>query len=131
MPDSYVPIMIEGSTGQSAPGGNYGKANPIDGCPLTATIAATGGKWKLLMISWLGEAPRCFGELRRLMPATISHKVLTEQLRELAADDIVRREATGSVPAPVSYSLTDHGRTLVPIVAAMRGWGRSHIRRFE
>ena len=107
------------------------KMNPIDGCPLTAAIAATGGKWKLLIISWLGESPRCFGELRRLMPAAISHKVLTEQLRELAADDIVHREAKGGVPAPVTYSLTEHGRSLVPIVAAIRGWGRTHLRRFE
>lgn len=106
------------------------RANPIDGCPLTAAIAATGGKWKLLVISWLGEAPRGFGELCRLMPATISHKVLTEQLRELTADNIVHREATGDVPAPVVYSLTEHGRTLVPIVAAIRGWGRSHLLRF-
>jgi DNA-binding HxlR family transcriptional regulator len=107
------------------------KMNPIEGCPLTAAIAATGGKWKLLIISWLGESPRCFGELRRLMPAAISHKVLTEQLRELAADGIVSREATGAVPAPVTYSLTEHGRSLVPIVAAIRGWGRTHLRRFE
>jgi DNA-binding HxlR family transcriptional regulator len=106
------------------------RANPIDGCPLTAAIAATGGKWKLLIISWLGESPRCFGELRRLLPAAISHKVLTEQLRELAADNIVHREATGGVPAPVVYSLTDHGQTLVPIVAAIRAWGRSHVTRF-
>jgi DNA-binding HxlR family transcriptional regulator len=107
------------------------KVNPICGCPLTAAIAATGGKWKLLIISWLGESPRAFGELRRLLPATISHKVLTEQLRELAADEIVVRTETGPAPAPVMYSLTEHGKTLVPIVTAIRLWGRTHLERFE
>ena len=106
------------------------RTNPISDCPLTAAIAATGGKWKLIILYWLAESPKHFGELRSLLPA-ISQKVLTEQLRELMADDIVRRERTGPVPAPVRYSLTDYGRTLVPIVEAVRAWGRGHIERFS
>jgi DNA-binding HxlR family transcriptional regulator len=46
------------------------------------------------------------------------------------ADDIVRRDRTGRVPAPVLYSLTAYGRALVPIVEALRLWGRGHIERF-
>jgi len=106
------------------------RANPISDCPLTAAIAATGGKWKLIILFWLAEAPRNFGELRQLLPA-ISQKVLTEQLRELIADEIVDRESTGPVPAPVRYSLTEYGRSLVPIVEAIRLWGRAHIERFD
>lgn len=105
------------------------RANPISGCPITAASVATGGKWKLLIVYWLAESPKHFSALRRRLP-DISQKVLTEQLRELAADEIVRRERTGQVPAPVLYSLTDYGRSLVPIVEAIRRRGRGHIERF-
>jgi DNA-binding HxlR family transcriptional regulator len=102
------------------------RRNPISDCPLTAAIAAMGGKWKLLIVYSLHRAPRHFAALRQLMPA-ISQKVLTEQLRELMADDIVAREATGEVPAPVIYSLTDYGRRVVPMVETVRQWGQGHI----
>jgi DNA-binding HxlR family transcriptional regulator len=106
------------------------RANPISDCPITAAMAAAGGKWKLLVIHWLAASPRQFGQLRELLPP-ISQKVLTEQLRELIADEIVERRRTGPVPAPVLYSLTEHGSSLVPIVEAVRRWGRSHIDRFD
>jgi DNA-binding HxlR family transcriptional regulator len=89
-----------------------------------------GGKWKLIIIYWLAESPRHFAGLRRLIPG-ISQKVLTEQLRELEADEIVDRESTGPVPAPVHYSLTEYGLSLVPLVNATRQWGRGHIERFS
>jgi len=106
------------------------RTNPVSDCPLTAALAATGGKWKLIIIYWLAEQPRHFGALRQEM-STISQKVLTEQLRELIADDIVHREPTGSSPARVVYSLTDYGRSLIPLVEAVRAWGRGHIDRFS
>lgn len=106
------------------------RENPITDCPITAAMAAAGGKWKLIIIYWLAESPRHFAGLRQLMPS-ISQKVLTEQLQELIADEIVHRERTGRVPAPVRYSLTDYGRSLLPVVEAIRQWGRGHIRRFE
>jgi DNA-binding HxlR family transcriptional regulator len=105
------------------------RANPIGDCPITAASAATGGKWKLLIVYWLADSPKHFSALRQRLP-DISQKVLTEQLRELMADDIVRRDRTGRVPAPVLYSLTAYGRALVPIVEALRLWGRGHIERF-
>lgn len=90
--------------------------------------AAVGGKWKLIIVYWLAESPKHFGALRELMPG-ISQKVLTEQLRELAADGLVHRQPTGAVPAPVEYSLTEHGRSVLPLVEAARVWGRSHLER--
>jgi DNA-binding HxlR family transcriptional regulator len=105
------------------------RRNPVSDCPLTAALAAISGKWKLIIIYWLAEAPRHFAGLRQLMPS-ISQKVLTEQLRELASDDIVNRESQGPVPAPVMYSLTDYGRSLMPVVEQVRRWGRGHIERF-
>lgn len=106
------------------------RANPISDCPITAAMAATGGKWKLIIVYWLAESPRNFGELRELV-SSISSKVLTEQLRELIDDEIITREALGPVPAPVRYSLTGYGRSLIPILEEIRHWGRGHIERFS
>jgi len=106
------------------------RKNPISDCPLTAALAALGGKWKMIIIYWLAESPRHFAALRKLMPS-ISQKVLAEQLRELADDDIVRREQKGKVPQPVIYSLTPYGRSLLPLVENVRTFGRGHISRFS
>jgi DNA-binding HxlR family transcriptional regulator len=102
----------------------------VSDCPLTAAVAAIGGKWKLIIIYWLAESPRQFLALQRLMPR-ISQKVLTQQLRELVADGMVNQQRTGRVPAPVVYSLTDYGRSVLPIAEAVRLWGRAHIERFN
>ena len=101
----------------------------MGGCPLTAALAAVGGKWKLIIVYWLAESPRHFAALRQLMPG-ISQKVLTQQLRELVSDEIVIRKPQGVIPAPVEYSLTDYGRSLVPLVENVRRWGREHLERF-
>ena len=105
------------------------RRNPVSDCPLTASLAAMGGKWKMIIIYWLAGEPRHFAALRGLMPS-ISQKVLTEQLRELIADEIVAREETGPTPAPVIYSLTPYGHSLMPIVTSVQTWGRGHIERF-
>ncbi|MDQ6893097.1 MAG: helix-turn-helix transcriptional regulator, partial [Acidobacteriota bacterium] len=68
--------------------------------------------------------------IRREMPG-ISQKVLTQQLRELVSDDLILRTSTGRVPAPVEYSLTDYGRSLLPLVEKVRTWGRGHIEKFR
>ncbi|MDQ0466467.1 DNA-binding HxlR family transcriptional regulator [Caulobacter ginsengisoli] len=106
------------------------RRNPISDCPLTAALAAVGGKWKLIIIYWLADGRRHFAGLRQEM-SSISAKVLTQQLNELLADDIVRRDETGPAPAPVYYALTDYGRSLLPLVETVRTWGRGHIERFE
>jgi DNA-binding HxlR family transcriptional regulator len=104
------------------------RQNPVAGCPLTAALAAIGGKWKLIIVYWLAESPRHFAALRRLLPG-VSQKVLTEQLRELIGDGIVHRQPKGAIPAPVEYSLTDYGRSLLPLLEEIRLWGRAHIER--
>jgi DNA-binding HxlR family transcriptional regulator len=106
------------------------RINPVNDCPLTAALAAAGGKWKMIIIYWLADRPRHFAALRAEL-SSISQKVLTEQLRELIADDIVVRDETGPTPAPVIYSLTDYGRSLIPLVEATKQWGRGHIDHFS
>jgi DNA-binding HxlR family transcriptional regulator len=118
---------------QKAPSGNRSsirRPNPVGGCPLTAALAAIGGKWKLIIVYLLADSPQHFAGLRQVMSG-ISQKVLTQQLRELVSDGIVRREPKGAVPAPVEYSLTDYGRSLLPLVEEVRLWGRVHMERLE
>jgi DNA-binding HxlR family transcriptional regulator len=118
---------------KKAPESNHpdvARTNPVSGCPLTAALAAIGGKWKLIIVYWLAESPKHFAGLRQVMPS-ISQKVLTQQLRELLSDGIVHREPTGPIPAPVEYSLTDYGRSALPLVENVRLWGRSHIERLN
>ena len=116
---------------KNAPQGAYlrsARRNPLADCPLTAAFAAVGGKWKLTIVYWLARQEHHFsGLLRRVAP--ISHKVLTEQLRELEADGIVERESQGPVPAPVRYCLTPYGCTVLPLVEAARIWGLQHLQR--
>jgi len=119
------------SASKKALSGNHhehARPNPVEGCPLTAALAAIGGKWKLIIVYFLAESPKHFVALRKAMPG-ISQKVLTQQLRELISDGIVNREAKGAVPAPVEYSLTEYGRSVLPLVEDVRLWGRGHLER--
>lgn len=104
------------------------KSHPLAECPLHAAFAAVGGKWKLTIVYWLARETHHFSALLRRV-APISHKVLTEQLRELEADGLVERLATAPVPAPVQYRLSDYGRTVLPLVENARVWGQSHLQR--
>ncbi len=117
------------NTIKKVPGGNgprRRRSNPVTGCPLTAALAAIGGKWKLIIVYWLAESPKHFAALRRLMPG-ISQKVLTQQLVELVSDGIAQRRPKGPVPAPVEYSLTEYGHSVLPLLEEVRVWGRSHL----
>jgi DNA-binding HxlR family transcriptional regulator len=99
------------------------------GCPLEATLQVIGGKWKAVILYYLmHEGTHRFAELRRKI-AGISERMLTQQLRELEADDVVRRQVYAEVPPRVEYSLTDHGQTLAPVTRAMCEWGRRHATR--
>lgn len=108
----------------------HGKPNAIEGCPLTAAMAAVGGKWKLVIVYWLSQSPLHFAALQRYLNG-ISQKVLTEQLRELIADGIIVRKETGAHPAPVIYSLTDYGSSLRPLLHHLLIWGQAHLRRVQ
>jgi DNA-binding HxlR family transcriptional regulator len=104
------------------------RPDPLAECPLHATFAAVGGKWKLTVLYWLSRETHHFSALlRRLSP--IAHKVLTEQLRELESDGLVARVSDGPVPAPVHYHLTDYGRSVLPLVEDARIWGQAHLQR--
>jgi DNA-binding HxlR family transcriptional regulator len=108
------------------------RPNSVVNCPLTATWAAVGGKWKLTIVYWLAREPRHFAALRRQLNAVsdgVSQKVLIQQLRELMADGVIERESTGRTPSPVVYSLTEYGRTVLPMLDMVRVWGEAHLQR--
>jgi len=87
---------------------------------MTRAMGVLGGKWKLIIISYLVQ-PRRFGQLAQRL-SLISRKVLTEQLKELEEDGIVRREAFAEVPPRVEYSLTEYGQALLPILDQLSAW---------
>ena len=96
-------------------------------CTVDATLSVIGGRWKPVIIFQLlhNEYLR-FGELKRRIEG-ITERMLTKQLRELEADDIVIRKVYAEVPPRVEYSLTDYGKTLKPILMTMREWGAKHL----
>lgn len=93
-------------------------------CEKELTLSIISGKWKVVILWHLGvEGPHRFSELQRLFPK-ISHKILTNQLRELMEDGIVHREVFPETPPKVEYSMTELGMTLLPIVEMMYEWGK-------
>lgn len=97
-------------------------------CPVELTLDVIGGKWKGATLFHLIDGPKRFGELRRELPR-VTQRMLTLQLRELEADGLVHREVYAEVPPRVEYSLTAFGRTLEPMILAMKAWGTAHRER--
>lgn len=95
-------------------------------CPVRTTLRVLGGKWKLLLLSYLFDAPRRYGELRRLIPE-ITEKMLIQELRELEADGIVQRTVHQQVPPRVDYSLTELGQHVRPTFEQLLGWGSHYL----
>ncbi|NQX63943.1 winged helix-turn-helix transcriptional regulator [Paenibacillus qinlingensis] len=99
-------------------------AEQIEVCPITDTQNVIAGKWKILILWHLKETRR-FGELQRLVPG-VSKGILTSQLRELEKDDMVHRKVYQEVPPKVEYSLTEAGRSFIPILESMGEWGKKY-----
>ena len=95
-------------------------------CPVRTTLNVLGGKWKLLILSYLLDEPRRYGELRRLMPE-ITEKMLIQELRELEADGLVARTVHQQVPPRVEYALVGPGEQVRPVLHALLGWGREYL----
>lgn len=91
-------------------------------CPVETTLEVIGGRWKVLIIYFLREDRKRFGELARLLGG-IAARTLSKQLRELEEDGVVERRDFGEIPPKVEYSLTPLGRTLEPVLMAMEKWG--------
>lgn len=93
-------------------------------CPVTATIALIGGRWKTIILYVLSAHTRRFGEISVRIPL-ISRKVLSEQLKELEADGLITRKQFKEIPPRVEYSLTALGKSLTPILNDIAVWGKT------
>jgi len=97
-------------------------------CGIDLTLAVVGGKWKASILWHLAHGTMRFSELQRQFSET-TRKMLTQQLRELEADDLVHREVYPQVPPKVEYSLTQRGRSIFPILKQMCEWGNQYIEK--
>ncbi|WP_454918126.1 winged helix-turn-helix transcriptional regulator [Xanthobacter sediminis] len=95
------------------------------GCPVEATLALIGGKWKGVVLWHLLQGTLRFNEIRRRLP-NVTQRMLTSQLRELEADRFVIRTVFPEVPPKVEYSLSERGRSLEPVIRALKEWGETH-----
>lgn len=99
-----------------------------DVCPVEATLELIGGKYKALILWHLSEGTLRFSELRKVIH-NATPKMLTQQLRELESQQLIHREVYPVIPPKVEYSLTETGRSLMPLLVAMRDWGIGYLRR--
>lgn len=97
-------------------------------CPVETTAQLIGSKWRLLILRDLMEGTKRFGELKKSV-GSISQKVLTSNLRDMEEKGLVVRRVYPEVPPRVEYGLTDLGKSLAPIVDAMRAWGEGYLDR--
>jgi DNA-binding HxlR family transcriptional regulator len=95
-------------------------------CPSRQVLDALSDKWVTLVLTALADGPRRYSELSRTI-AGVSQKMLTQTLRLLERDGLVTRTLTASVPVRVDYQLTPLGRTLLPVVRAIKDWSETHI----
>lgn len=106
------------------------RLNSKSGCAVEVTLAVMGGTWKPIILFHLLHGKKRFGELGRSIGG-ITKRMLTLQLRELEEAGIVQRTVYAEVPPRVDYELTELGRSLQPVLIAMRNWGNEYSQRFD
>ena len=94
----------------------------ISGCSVEEAMTVLGGRWRMLIISFLIERPMRFNELRREIP-NISQRMLTLELRFLEEEGFINREVFAEVPVKVEYSLTEDGKKLNGLVETLKEVG--------
>jgi DNA-binding HxlR family transcriptional regulator len=92
---------------------------------VSTVLARIGDKWSVLIVALLGEGPRRFNEIKRMVGG-ISQRMLTLTLRGLERDGLVTRTVFPTIPPRVDYELTDLGRSLWTPVEALGAWARGH-----
>ncbi|MFN8379896.1 MAG: helix-turn-helix domain-containing protein [Anaerolineae bacterium] len=95
-------------------------------CPTRQILDLIGDKWTVMLLGLLENGPRRFSDLRRGIQG-ISHKMLTQTLRNMERDGLVTRTAYPEVPPRVEYALTPLGETLCGPIAEIRNWADGHI----
>ncbi|SDR85804.1 winged helix-turn-helix transcriptional regulator [Bradyrhizobium canariense] len=96
-------------------------------CPTRQILDRVGDKWAVLILLLLREDPMRFNRLRRTIEG-ISQKMLSQVLKSLERDGLVRRRAIATVPVTVEYSITPLGVTLAKAVDPLRDWAECHLK---
>jgi DNA-binding HxlR family transcriptional regulator len=96
------------------------------GCAVEAAVGLIDGKWKSVILFHLLSGTLRFSEIRRII-ANVTPRMLTNQLRELEEDGLIVRTVYAQVPPKVEYSLSPLGRSMEPVLLALKGWGDAHI----
>ncbi len=94
---------------------------------MDATLGVIGGKWKPLIIYELKEGTLRFSQILERVQPKITQRMLTKQLRQLEEDGIITRKVYQQVPPKVEYSLTETGKSLMPILDQLCEWGYEHM----
>jgi len=93
--------------------------------PVELSLDIIGGKWKMPILWRLKDDSKRYGELRRSLQK-VTHKMLTQQLRELEESEIITRKVYPEVPPKVEYSLTLLGKSVIPVIDMLREWGEEY-----
>ena len=105
--------------------------HPNEDCrAVSSVLARVGDKWSVLIIMLLGDGPKRFSEIKRMVGG-ISQRMLTLTLRGLERDGLVTRTVFATVPPRVEYELTALGRSLWKPVEALGEWAQRHIRHIH
>jgi DNA-binding HxlR family transcriptional regulator len=100
--------------------------SPANDCPMLTILDGVANKWAVLALAALRAGPLRFNQLRREM-GDVSQKMLSQTLKGLERDGLVRRTAFPTVPVTVEYAMTPLGKTLVATVEVLRLWSDTHI----
>ena len=97
---------------------------------VSSVLARVGDKWSVLVIVLLGDGPKRFNEIKRMVGG-ISQRMLTLTVRGLERDGLITRTQYPTIPPRVDYALTQLGRTLLEAVTPLSAWARSHVREIR
>lgn len=97
--------------------------------PFAYALHLIDGKWKMHILFWLWKKDIMrYGELKRAL-GCVTHKMLSSQLKELESDGLIIRNEYPQVPPKVEYSLSDLGKSLMPVLQAVCKWGEDHYQK--
>lgn len=103
------------------------KTYGIDDCPVAGTLDLIGERWTVLLLrDLLQQGPRRFQDFQASLPG-VAPNTLSARLKAMEDNGLIQRQLYNERPPRLEYVLTDKGRSLGPIVKAMRDWGNKHL----
>jgi DNA-binding HxlR family transcriptional regulator len=94
---------------------------------IEAALDVVGGKWKPLILYALKDGTLRFSQVQNRVKPHITQRMLTKELRKLEVDGLISRHVYPQVPPKVEYTLTENGRSIIPILDLLCEWGEEHL----